>query len=87
MALGHPLESGSSRIVVTLINALRDRNLSKGYAGICNGGGGRLRWSWNSSEDGAGFGRSVGAFESCAIALKLQIVPNTNQRGACGMKR
>ncbi len=40
VALGHPLGSSGSRIVVTLIHALRDRNLSKGAAGICNGGGG-----------------------------------------------
>ena len=40
VALGHPLGSSGSRIVVTLIHALRDLNLSKGAAGICNGGGG-----------------------------------------------
>lgn len=40
VALGHPLGSSGSRIVVTLIHALRNRNLSKGAAGICNGGGG-----------------------------------------------
>ena len=40
VALGHPLGSSGSRIVVTLIHALRDRNLLKGAAGICNGGGG-----------------------------------------------
>lgn len=40
VALGHPLGSSGSRIVVTLIHALRDRGLSKGAAGICNGGGG-----------------------------------------------
>lgn len=40
VALGHPLGSSGSRIVVTLIHALRDRDLSRGAAGICNGGGG-----------------------------------------------
>ena len=40
VALGHPLGSSGSRIVVTLIHALRDKGLSKGAAGICNGGGG-----------------------------------------------
>jgi acetyl-CoA C-acetyltransferase len=40
VALGHPLGSSGSRIVVTLIHALRDRGLSRGAAGICNGGGG-----------------------------------------------
>lgn len=40
VSLGHPLGSSGSRIVVTLIHALRQRGLSKGGAGICNGGGG-----------------------------------------------
>ena len=40
VALGHPLGSSGSRIVVTLIHALRNRGLYKGGAGICNGGGG-----------------------------------------------
>lgn len=40
VALGHPLGSSGSRIVVTLIHALRKRGLQKGAAGICNGGGG-----------------------------------------------
>lgn len=40
VALGHPLGSSGSRIAVTLIHALRDRGLSRGAAGICNGGGG-----------------------------------------------
>ena len=40
VALGHPLGSSGSRIVVTLLHALRDCGLSKGAAGICNGGGG-----------------------------------------------
>lgn len=40
VALGHPLGSSGSRIVVTLVHALRDQNKTKGAAGICNGGGG-----------------------------------------------
>jgi acetyl-CoA C-acetyltransferase len=40
VALGHPLGSSGSRIVVTLIHALRDRGMTRGAAGICNGGGG-----------------------------------------------
>jgi acetyl-CoA C-acetyltransferase len=40
VALGHPLGSSGSRIVVTLIHALRKHGQTKGGAGICNGGGG-----------------------------------------------
>lgn len=40
VALGHPLGSSGSRIVVTLIHALKARGLKYGAAGICNGGGG-----------------------------------------------
>jgi len=40
VALGHPLGSSGSRIVVTLLHALRQRGLKRGAAGICNGGGG-----------------------------------------------
>jgi acetyl-CoA C-acetyltransferase len=40
VALGHPLGSSGSRIVVTLLHALRKRGLKRGAAGICNGGGG-----------------------------------------------
>ena len=40
VALGHPLGSSGSRIVVTLLHALRRRGLTRGAAGICNGGGG-----------------------------------------------
>lgn len=40
VSLGHPLGSSGSRIIVTLIHALRNRGLKKGGAGICNGGGG-----------------------------------------------
>lgn len=40
VSLGHPLGSSGSRIVVTLINALKQNNGKIGAAGICNGGGG-----------------------------------------------
>jgi acetyl-CoA C-acetyltransferase len=40
VALGHPLGSSGSRIVVTLINVLKQNNGKLGAAGICNGGGG-----------------------------------------------
>ena len=40
VSLGHPLGSSGSRIVVTLINILKQRNGKIGVAGICNGGGG-----------------------------------------------
>lgn len=40
VALGHPLGSSGSRIVVTLIHALAQRGGKIGAAGICNGGGG-----------------------------------------------
>lgn len=40
VALGHPLGNSGSRILVTLIHILKDRNAKLGGAGICNGGGG-----------------------------------------------
>lgn len=40
VALGHPLGNSGSRIVVTLINVLKQNNGKIGAAGICNGGGG-----------------------------------------------
>lgn len=40
VALGHPLGASGARIVVTLLNALKQRNGKVGCAGICNGGGG-----------------------------------------------
>ncbi|OEY68015.1 thiolase family protein [Marinobacter sp. X15-166B] len=38
-ALGHPIGSSGSRILVTLISALRQRGLSRGVASLCIGGG------------------------------------------------
>jgi acetyl-CoA C-acetyltransferase len=39
VALGHPLGSSGSRILVTLLNALKIRGGKRGVAGICLGGG------------------------------------------------
>jgi acetyl-CoA C-acetyltransferase len=40
VSLGHPLGNSGSRILVTLINVLKQNNGKYGAAGICNGGGG-----------------------------------------------
>jgi acetyl-CoA C-acetyltransferase len=40
VSLGHPLGSSGSRIIVSLINVLKQNNGKYGAAGICNGGGG-----------------------------------------------
>ena len=40
VALGHPLGSSGARIIVTLINVLKQNNGKIGGAAICNGGGG-----------------------------------------------
>lgn len=40
VALGHPLGSSGSRIVITLLNVLKQNGGKRGAAGICNGGGG-----------------------------------------------
>jgi acetyl-CoA C-acetyltransferase len=39
VALGHPIGASGARIVVTLLNALKQRNLKRGLAAICIGGG------------------------------------------------
>jgi acetyl-CoA C-acetyltransferase len=38
-ALGHPIGASGARIVVTLLNALKTRNLKRGVASLCIGGG------------------------------------------------
>lgn len=38
-ALGHPIGASGARIIVTLLNALERRNLKRGIAAICIGGG------------------------------------------------
>jgi acetyl-CoA C-acetyltransferase len=40
ISLGHPLGNSGSRIIVSLINVLKQNNGKIGAAGICNGGGG-----------------------------------------------
>lgn len=40
VSLGHPLGNSGSRIIVTLINVLKQNGGKIGGAGICNGGGG-----------------------------------------------
>ena len=38
-ALGHPIGASGARIIVTLLHALRNRNLKRGVASLCIGGG------------------------------------------------
>jgi acetyl-CoA C-acetyltransferase len=40
VSMGHPLGASGARIIVTLINVLKQNNGKYGAAGICNGGGG-----------------------------------------------
>ncbi|MBK7123333.1 MAG: acetyl-CoA C-acyltransferase [Chitinophagaceae bacterium] len=40
VSLGHPLGCSGARIIVTLINVLKQNNAKYGAAGICHGGGG-----------------------------------------------
>jgi len=40
VSIGHPLGNSGSRIIVTLLNVLKQNNGKIGAAGICNGGGG-----------------------------------------------
>ncbi len=40
IAMGHPLGNSGSRIIVTLVHALKARKLKTGLAAICHGGGG-----------------------------------------------
>ena len=40
VALGHPLGNSGSRIIVTLLNVLKQNGAKRGAAAICNGGGG-----------------------------------------------
>jgi acetyl-CoA C-acetyltransferase len=39
IALGHPIGASGTRIVITLISALKDIVKKRGVAGICIGGG------------------------------------------------
>lgn len=40
VSMGHPLGCSGARIIVTLLNVLKQNNATYGAAGICNGGGG-----------------------------------------------
>ncbi|MCL4332450.1 MAG: acetyl-CoA C-acyltransferase, partial [Candidatus Thermoplasmatota archaeon] len=40
IAIGHPLGNSGSRIVVTLVHALRRQKMKTGLATLCHGGGG-----------------------------------------------
>ena len=40
VALGHPIGASGARIILSLINVLRENKAKYGLAGICNGGGG-----------------------------------------------
>jgi acetyl-CoA C-acetyltransferase len=39
IALGHPLGASGARIIVTLLHAMEQRNVKRGLAAICIGGG------------------------------------------------
>jgi acetyl-CoA C-acetyltransferase len=39
ISIGHPIGASGARIVVTLLSALKEKNLKRGVAGICIGGG------------------------------------------------
>jgi len=39
VAIGHPLGASGARILVTLLGAMKDRNVDTGMAGLCLGGG------------------------------------------------
>lgn len=40
VALGHPIGVSGARIMLSMMNVLRQKNASLGMASICNGGGG-----------------------------------------------
>jgi acetyl-CoA C-acetyltransferase len=40
VSLGHPIGCSGSRIIVTLLNVLTQKDATLGTASICNGGGG-----------------------------------------------
>jgi acetyl-CoA C-acetyltransferase len=40
VSIGHPLGASGARIIITLLNVLKQNNAKYGAAGICNGGGG-----------------------------------------------
>ncbi len=40
VALGHPIGASGNRIILSLMNVLKEKNGQIGCAAICNGGGG-----------------------------------------------
>ena len=50
VALGHPVGATGARMVVTLINALRNRDREQGVAALCLGGGGAVAMSLELAE-------------------------------------
>ena len=39
VSLGHPIGASGARILVTLLNALKEKNMKYGLASLCIGGG------------------------------------------------
>jgi acetyl-CoA C-acetyltransferase len=39
VALGHPIGASGARVLTTLLYALQDRNMRRGMASLCLGGG------------------------------------------------
>ncbi len=46
IGLGHPVGATGARIIVTLLHALKKRNLKRGMATLCGGGGVSIATSW-----------------------------------------
>jgi acetyl-CoA C-acetyltransferase len=46
IGLGHPVGCTGARIIVTLLHALKQRNLKKGMATLCGGGGVSIASTW-----------------------------------------
>jgi len=39
VAIGHPIGASGARVLVTLLHAMKNRNVSLGLASLCIGGG------------------------------------------------
>ena len=52
VSLGHPLGCSGARIVVTLLNGMKQKNIEIGAAAICNGGGGASAIVFKRNLDG-----------------------------------
>jgi acetyl-CoA C-acetyltransferase len=51
VALGHPIGASGARIVVTLLHSLEERNLRRGLAVLCHGGGGAVAISIERTDE------------------------------------